>query len=77
MDGVSRIYIINMNANRKFLDEAIACAKRWEELNLLGKIPDSFMRDPAGVLLESVRLRNEFDGTDEEYQEYLKNFNNR
>ncbi len=36
-----------------------------------------FSRKVTSVMMESVRLRYEFNGTDEEYQLYLKEFDER
>lgn len=55
----------------KFLEEAMRIEAKWNDI--LGHM----VADSDHILLESVRLRNEFDGTDEEYLAYLKEFGER
>ncbi len=52
--------------NPKFLNEAIRLSDRWRQLTPTR--PES--RAVTAALLESVRLRNEYQ-TDEEYAAYL------
>jgi len=59
--------------NKKFLEEAKECTKKWEEMGLFKGIKK--LKNP-GVLLESCRFRYEYE-TDEEYEAYLKDFNER
>ncbi len=51
--------------NSKFLNEA----REWN-------VSDRFDRKSCAVLLESQRFQYEFE-TDDEYEEYLENFNDR
>jgi hypothetical protein len=64
-----------MNVNRKYLEEAVRLEAAWEKSGLIKGL--KLMCRPGEVLLESVRLRNEFNGTDEEHQAYLNEFGDR
>ena len=65
-----------ININQRFLDEAIACSKKWEKNGLLPGIDKNYSRATCAVLMESCRLRNECQ-SDEEYEAYLKDFHER
>ena len=63
-----------MKINSKFLDEARKIdTSKWFE-----SVPahDNWDRNCCAVLLESVRLKNEYQ-SEEEYQAYLDDFNKR
>jgi hypothetical protein len=64
---------MNNKINEKYLEEARQCKIDFSSFLDM----EYFSRNKNAVLLESVRLRNEFNGTDEEYKVYLEDFNKR
>lgn len=69
--------VATMNINKKFLEEALDLEKMWIEKGLLEGVDKKLSSKQTTILLESVRLRNEFNGTDEEYEAYLKKLHER
>lgn len=67
---------MNLNINSKFLNEAKELESRWKESGLLKGIDSRYLRKTCAVLMESQRFKCEME-TEEEYEEYLENFNAR